>query len=99
MVSGYPGYQSAVLSIDIYRHIQRDKQWYLGIQCISMQGFSAYMYIYTHIQGDKPWYLVIQHINLVGLYVCIHTDMQRDKLWYLGIQGIEVSILSVLGRQ
>ena len=31
VVSGYLGYQPAVLSIHIYTHIQRNKLWYLGI--------------------------------------------------------------------
>ena len=60
--AGYPGYQPAVLSIYIYKRIQRNRWWYLGIQSISLLGLSVY--IYTHILRDTQWYLSSPYISI-----------------------------------
>ena len=87
VVSGYPGYQPAVLSIYIYKRIQRNRLWYLGIQGISLLGLSVY--IYTHIQRDKQWYQGIQGISLLSSpYISLHTYRETGC-------GILVSRVSV----
>ena len=76
MVSGYPGYQSAVLSIYIYRHIQRDKRWYLGIQCISMLGFSACIYIHTYRETSRG--LWVSSVSIWWVFMCVSIQACRE---------------------
>ena len=76
MVSGYPGYQSAVLSIYIYRHIQRDKRWYLGIQCISMLGFSACIHIHTY-RGTSHG-IWVSSVSIWWVFMCVSIQTCRE---------------------
>ena len=82
VVSGYPGYQSAVLSIYISTHIQRNRSWYLGIQGTSLLS-SPYISIDT--QRDKRWYLGIQCICMLGFSACIYTHIwvSSVSIWWV----------------
>ena len=60
VVSGYLGYQPAVLSVCLYTHTEKQ---------VMVSGYPGYqsavlsIYIYRHIQRDKRWYLGIQCIS------------------------------------
>ena len=87
VVSGYLGYQPAILSIHIYTHIQRNRLWYLGIWGTSLLGLSVYLY--TRTQRNRLWYLGIQGISLLSSpYISINAYRETGC-------GILVSRVSV----
>ena len=87
VVSGYLGYQPAVLSVSVSTHIQRNRSWYLGIQGISLLS-SPYISVDTYRETSDGIWVSSVLACWVFLHVSIHTYRETSC-------GIWVSSVSI----